>query len=197
MDRASLVIAGPFGTRTVTLAAPRVTLGRKGADVELDDPTVSRLHAFVDEVGGGWILEDLGSRNGTYVNGARLAGPVALHGGDALRLGSCAITFTCDREATPRASTTAPLDRAPNLTPRERDLLVALCRPVLGTSVLSEPASLRTIAAELVITESGVKKLMARVFDRFGLTGQDRRRSRLAIEALRRGAVSPADVADD
>ena len=182
-----------LGTGTVLLTADRVTFGRTGADVELDDPTVSRLHAFIDRVRGGWVLEDLGSRNGTFVNGTRLTGPRSVSDADVLRLGSCSMTFRCDG-ADGGHTTTEPLEQAPQLTRRERDMLVALCRPLLRGSVLSEPASLRAIAAELVITESGVKKLLGRTFDRFGLTGEDRRRSRLALEALRRGAVSAVDA---
>lgn len=192
-DGARLVLDTAAGPCATVLQGPRATLGRTGADVVLDDPTVSRLHAVVAEVSGGWVLEDLGSRNGTYVNGRRVAGPVALRDGDVVRLGTCHAMFQAG-PADPRATTTEPTHPAPVLTTRERDVVVALCRPLLSTTVLSEPASLAAIAAELVISESGVKKLLSRSFDKFGLVGADRRRSRLAVEALRSGAVTRADL---
>ena len=177
------------------LDRPRVTVGRADADLTLTDSTVSRLHAALERVTGGWIVQDLGSRNGTYVNGARLLGPRALRHGDEIRFGGHRVVF---RNLGPPshtfASLTSPLEAPPRLTPREHDLLIALCRPLLEGSMLAEPASVREIAAELVVTESGAKKLLARAFDRFDLQGDDRRRPRLALAALRRGAVTVADV---
>jgi pSer/pThr/pTyr-binding forkhead associated (FHA) protein len=65
-------------------------LGREqgSADVVLDDPGVSRRHARVLPKNGGVIVEDLGSSNGTYVNGQRIAGPVELGAGDEVQLGA-------------------------------------------------------------------------------------------------------------
>ena len=171
-----------------------MTLGRRGADVALADRTVSVLHAVIERVTGGWIVQDLGSRNGTFVNGDRLMGPRALRHGDELRLGSSRVLFGCGGPAAEPVSSTAPLEDAPRLTPRERDLLVALCRPLLQGSVLAEPATLPEMAEELVVSESAVKKLLGRAFDKFGLQDDARRRPRLALEALRRGAVSTADL---
>jgi hypothetical protein len=65
-------------------------LGREhgSADLVLDDPGVSRRHARVLPENGGVILEDLGSSNGTYVNGERITGPVELGAGDEVQLGA-------------------------------------------------------------------------------------------------------------
>ncbi len=180
----------------VALDGERLTIGRSAADIPLQDPTVSGLHAVVERVTGGWIIQDLGSRNGTFVNGLRLMGPQAMRSGDDLRLGSSRITFTSGGPSE-EATSTAPLQPAPRLTPRERDLLVALCRPLLRGSLLAEPANISAIAHELVVSESAVKKLLGRAFDRFGLHDEERRRPRLALEALRRGAVSMADLEAD
>lgn len=178
------------------LEQDRVTLGRAGADIDLDDRTVSILHAVIERVTGGWVLQDLGSRNGTFVNGSRINGPRALRSGDEIRLGSSRILFRSGAPGPQEVSSTEPLEAAPQLTPRERDLLISLCRPLLQGSVLNEPASIRTIAAELLVSESAVKKLLGRTFDKFDLQQDDRRRPRLALEALRRGAVSLGDVAE-
>ncbi|NJC73292.1 FHA domain-containing protein [Planosporangium thailandense] len=58
-------------------------------DLRLDDLTVSRRHALVMYVHGGWIVADLGSRNGTWLNGWRLPGPAPVGPGDLIDLGSC------------------------------------------------------------------------------------------------------------
>jgi pSer/pThr/pTyr-binding forkhead associated (FHA) protein/ABC-type ATPase involved in cell division len=52
---------------------PRVLLGRAGSDIELDNPVVSRRHAVLERIGGALWLRDLGSTNGTFVDGRRIA----------------------------------------------------------------------------------------------------------------------------
>lgn len=180
-------------SQRLVLTAERTTLGKGGVDFVVSEGTVSRVHAAIDRVTGGWVIQDLGSRNGTHVNGVRVAGLHALRNGDEIRLGAARIRFT-DRVSDEEHSLTAPIESAPRLTSRERDALVALCRPVLLGSMLDEPASVRTIAGELVVSESAVKKLLSRCYDKFGLGGPERRRGRLALEALRRGCISLSDV---
>jgi DNA-binding winged helix-turn-helix (wHTH) protein len=68
-------------------------LGRTGVDViELDSTTVSRRHALI-KVGDLATIDDLGSKNGTYVEEQRLTGPVRLTDGDRIRVGSFQLTF--------------------------------------------------------------------------------------------------------
>ena len=57
---------------------PRVTIGRYDADITLDDAEASREHAALEIRGSIVMLEDLGSTNGTFVNGERIAQPVEL-----------------------------------------------------------------------------------------------------------------------
>ncbi len=57
---------------------PRVTIGRYDADISLDDAEASREHAALEIRGSNVVLEDLGSTNGTFVNGERIAQPVEL-----------------------------------------------------------------------------------------------------------------------
>jgi hypothetical protein len=73
-------------------ARTRFTIGRDaGCDLVLGDRTVSRRHARLDRSTDGWLLGDLGSTNGTLLNGWRIAGPVALRPGDRVSFG--AMTF--------------------------------------------------------------------------------------------------------
>jgi hypothetical protein len=58
----------------------------------LDDRTVSRMHAQLRWVDGGWVLSDLGSLNGTWVNGWRIDSAPLRHG-DRVQLGACKLRF--------------------------------------------------------------------------------------------------------
>jgi pSer/pThr/pTyr-binding forkhead associated (FHA) protein len=66
----------------------QTTLGRSSKNmIRLDDQEASRQHARISPQGGWWVLEDLGSRNGTFVNGKRLGQAVALRAGDEIEMG--------------------------------------------------------------------------------------------------------------
>jgi hypothetical protein len=74
-------------------------IGRSDSvDLRLDDISVSRRHALISFVDGGWVLTDLGSRNGTWINGWRLPGPAPVNAGDLLDVGSCRF-MVVDRNA--------------------------------------------------------------------------------------------------
>jgi len=62
-------------------------------EVRLDDSTVSRRHARLVVTTEGTVLEDFGSKNGTFRGGERVTGPVRLADGDAIRIGSLLVTF--------------------------------------------------------------------------------------------------------
>lgn len=75
------------GTR-IQLGAGPTTIGRqRDCERVLDHPTVSRRHAVIREDARGILLLDLGSRNGTSVNGVRVAGAVRLQVGDRVAFG--------------------------------------------------------------------------------------------------------------
>jgi pSer/pThr/pTyr-binding forkhead associated (FHA) protein len=182
------------GRRTVELHGERVTVG-KGDDNDLPldgDDTVSRLHAVFDRFAAGWCVSDLGSSNGTYVNGERIFATRRLHHGDEVRIGTTNLLFRNSADVG-RTVTKAP-DASPDVTARERDVLVVLCRPLLDRDLFTEPASIKEIAVELVVSEAAVKQHLSRLFDKFGVDATDHRRARLANEALRRGAVTIADL---
>ncbi|MEA2473120.1 MAG: hypothetical protein QOE06_1035 [Thermoleophilaceae bacterium] len=68
--------------------APGTTIGREGCDIVLSDVMVSRRHAAFRMSEQAIAVEDLGSRNGTYVNERRVDGVQALRAGDTVRIGS-------------------------------------------------------------------------------------------------------------
>jgi hypothetical protein len=77
-----------------------------------------------------------------------------------------------------------------DLTRRERDVLAALCRPLFGADVVAQPASVREIATELVVTDAAVKQHLLHLYDKFAIAGGgERRRVSLARAAIGRGVV--------
>lgn len=188
------VISGVRSWR-LELQADRSTVGKAAEnDVPLaDDATASHLHAVLERFQAGWCVSDLGSSNGTWVNGERIWASRRLRHGDEIRIGQTRLVFR-DPLGSARAPTEAE-GKAPGLTTRERDVLLALCRPLLARDLFTEPASTRAIAEELVITQAAVKQHLANLYEKFGVAAaDDHRRARLANEALRRGAVSLSEL---
>ena len=191
-----LEVQGPDGTRLVALEGDRLSIGKGDSNqVAISwDPTVSRLHALIERVGPSWCVRDLSSRNGTFVNGERIWTDRPLHPRDEIRIGATRIVFRSDRPSDQELATDTPT-APPEITRREREVLLALCRPVFSGDVFTEPASIRDIARKLVISEAAVKQHLVRLYDKFQIheTGE-RRRVRLANEALRRGVVSIGEL---
>ncbi len=78
----------------VTLSRPDLYIGQLEVnDLVLSDPTVSRLHAAIHATPEGYELEDLGSTNGTFVEGRRITSPTELRPGQRIRLGSTTLLF--------------------------------------------------------------------------------------------------------
>lgn len=83
-----IVRRGPQPNQVYELNKDIVTLGRDITnDITINDPEVSRHHLRITRGAGGFTLEDLGSTNGTFVNGQRLTGPRPLRPGDMIGLG--------------------------------------------------------------------------------------------------------------
>jgi pSer/pThr/pTyr-binding forkhead associated (FHA) protein len=112
----------------------RLTIGRSPRnDVALRwDGEVSRLHAQLERIGGDWLVgdDDL-SRNGTFVNGNRLRTRRVLRTGDVITTGETQLAFFAPTGGSVSATaTTAHAVAVPELTPAQRRVLVALCRPM-------------------------------------------------------------------
>jgi DNA-binding winged helix-turn-helix (wHTH) protein len=84
--------------KTFTLSDGEHVAGRdRDLAIWLDSPKVSRRHARIVVSRRGATIEDLGSKNGTYVRGTRIAGPAVLASGDAIRIGPFTLTFRTAR----------------------------------------------------------------------------------------------------
>ena len=118
---------GTPSARDIELVNAEIVMGRdSGVGLTFPSPGVSRRHARLMREGDGYVLEDLGSSNGTFVNGERLAGRRLLKSGDEIRLGQ-AVSITYE----------APL---PQVDPAQ-------------TAVRSAPASLPYSGMQTVIGE--------------------------------------------
>ncbi len=87
------VIAGPAKGLACALNKPRVVLGRTGADLEINDPEISRSHCAVEVKNDVVRLRDLDSTNGTFVNGERVRAAELSHLSE-FRVGSSVVLVT-------------------------------------------------------------------------------------------------------
>jgi len=80
--------SGPEAGSAFQLMGPSITIGRAAdSDIVIDDNMVSRHHARLDMQANAYVLTDLGSTNGTWVNGRRISTPVPLQASDSVRFG--------------------------------------------------------------------------------------------------------------
>jgi pSer/pThr/pTyr-binding forkhead associated (FHA) protein len=91
--RTAMLFCPPLPPLRLTADAP-VAIGRHSScQLAIRREDVSRRHAEVRYEGGSFVVRDVGSTNGTFVNGQRLNGPHALRPGDRIDLGSNTVTF--------------------------------------------------------------------------------------------------------
>ena len=93
IDVVLTVESGPQANKSFTLSQPRTVIGRKGADIALDDPEISRHHCVVEVRERNVNLKDLDSTNGTFLDGERARAAV-LQEGAMFRIGSSVIRVT-------------------------------------------------------------------------------------------------------
>ncbi len=111
--------SGPTPGAAFTLEGDQLTIGRDSVnEIVINDAEISRRHARLTFQGGKYVLEDLGSTNGTFVNGQRLAGPRVLKAGEVVSFGEQIVMVfeatNFDAGATvvsPRASAVPPVSR--------------------------------------------------------------------------------------
>jgi predicted component of type VI protein secretion system len=111
-----VVTEGPSAGREIDLDQ-EVVLGREGVAFTIDDSELSRRHAAVRPVSGGYEVEDLGSLNGTYVNGKKIEGATRISGGDTLKLGQTVVRLEAERAAATVASAVPAAAAAMTATP--------------------------------------------------------------------------------
>lgn len=147
--------AGPKAGTEFLLASEQMVVGRAAdADLSIPDTSVSRRHLEVRKVGHGWVVSDLGSGNGTDLNGVRITEESPLRNGDVLTLGDTQLSFVDEGNAT---------DRHALAVRRSPDGLAAppVRRPTAGSPV--RPVSRRNLAPDPVALARQRKRKLAMV----------------------------------
>jgi pSer/pThr/pTyr-binding forkhead associated (FHA) protein len=92
-----IIVQGPGTGHTFTLGTDPVIIGREAPSAKfvIADPAVSRRHAQISRQDDGYMIEDLNSTNGTFINAQRVVGAVPLTPGDLIELGT-AVTLSYD-----------------------------------------------------------------------------------------------------
>jgi predicted component of type VI protein secretion system len=178
----------------------RVAIGRRAErGIHLAwDREVSRVHALLEHVAGAWTITDDGlSRNGTFVNDAHVVGRRRLLDGDYVRCGSVLLEFHDPRHRHDDPTFKAQDDARPSarLSPAQRRVLIALCRP-LADNPHGVPATNKEIAAELSISVDAVKTQLRRAAEVLGVDRlpQNEKRTTLAWAAIDAGAVTAREL---
>jgi class 3 adenylate cyclase len=161
-DALLAILDGAEGGRRIRIA-DRLTLGRgDDAGLRIDDPEISRAHAVIGVTPDGLEIRDLGSLNGTAVNGERINSPTLLVRGDVVKLGATRIEVISagnrDLASVPRAAPT-PVDAEDELRP-----VSVLFADVVGSTPLAERLEPEDYAALM----GGCIDRMCRAVERFG-----------------------------
>ena len=163
------------------------------------DQAVSSLHAELEHIGGAWTIEDDGlSRNGTFVNEERVRGRRRLQDGDRIRVGQTLIVMSAPvGQSVEHTAPVTKIGMREQLSPAQRRVLVALCRPCIDSGSRAAPASNQQIADELFLSVDTVKMHLRSLFAQFGLEGeaQNQKRAKLAFSALNYGVVTGDELA--
>ncbi len=171
----------------------------ESADMRLDwDEEVSALHAQIEVVRDECTLLDDGlSRNGSFVGEQRVDGRRRLRDGDTLRFGRTTVLFRRPGEGAPEATVSATrIPAGATVSPAQRRVLLALCRPFKDESPYATPATNQGIAAELQLSVDAVKTHMRALFEKLGVEDlpQNQKRVALVERALQSGAVSRREL---
>jgi pSer/pThr/pTyr-binding forkhead associated (FHA) protein/DNA-binding CsgD family transcriptional regulator len=186
--------------RIVALQSDRMTVGRApGCELALTwDGKVSGTHAQLELIGGSnWTVTDDGlSRNGSYVNGERVRQRRRLADGDVMLFGDTAILFRSPPHEVEETIPAVRESKIVELSPAQRRVLIALCRPFRDDDGFATPASNQQIADELVLSVEAIKTHLRALFEKFGVGDLPRqaKRAELVKRAFQLGAISPRDL---
>jgi DNA-binding CsgD family transcriptional regulator len=191
--------AGSQVIRSLPAEPARLAIGRGDrVDIVLDfDSQVSRLHAELERIGDDWVLGDEGfSRNGSFVNGERLRQRHRLTDRDVLRFGGTTVVYRAPLQQIAATIPEHPEEQEIRISPAQRRVLVALCRPFRDHGEFATPASNQEIADELVLSVEAVKTHLRALFERFGVGDLPRqsKRAELVKRAFQSGTISPRDL---
>jgi pSer/pThr/pTyr-binding forkhead associated (FHA) protein len=194
--------AGEQAIVPVEKGTSELWVGRSpSADVRLEwDGEVSALHAQLEFVREDCTVVDEGlSTNGSFVNGERVRGRRRLRDKDMLRCGRTVILYRAPAEAGVGADSTVISSdalSAAGVSPGQRRVLVALCRPFKDGAAFATPATNAQIAEELHLSVDAVKTHLRALFEKFGVEQlpQNQKRVGLVERALQSGLISDSEL---
>lgn len=109
--------AGPTPGKVIPLTKSELLIGRDPSnDIVINDAEVSRKHARITVQAGGFVIEDLGSTNGTFINGQRLLGPHVLRAGEVILFGEN-VSLVFEAVYDENATLVAPVSPQPEYAP--------------------------------------------------------------------------------
>jgi hypothetical protein len=200
--RPFIVYRDAAGEQRLLILGPEVEevwVGRSGsAAIQLDwDDEVSALHAQFEMVGDECTLVDDGlSRNGSFVNGERVQGRQRLRDQDMLRFGQTVLLFRAAGGTVDETVMASDAVAAATVSPAQRRVLVALCRPFKDGAAFATPATNQQIAEELHLSVDAVKTHLRALFEKFDVEALPQNQKRLALveRALQSGLLSERDL---
>jgi pSer/pThr/pTyr-binding forkhead associated (FHA) protein len=163
----------------------RTIIGRGDhCEVQLGDPTVSWDHMELRFHGSVLIATDLGSRNGSFLNGRRLDAPARVGHGDTLLVGSVQVEIAELAELR-GATQVASVSKAIVLSEEERDLARALVSRYRDPGAIApRPASRAELAASLYVSERTVQRRLDQLAGRLGIPASGRERAIIIAERV-------------
>jgi pSer/pThr/pTyr-binding forkhead associated (FHA) protein len=173
-----IFIHGPLAGQRVTLDSDEHTIGRSDKnDIVLNDQLASRVHAILMRRGGVFLLEDLGSHNGSYVNDERLHAVRQLHHGDRIGVGSSKIIFEDPTQLTDDATQVSDPAAFAGATFTQRQIQVL--------RLMARGLSNKQIGERLFVSERTVKAYVSSIFEKL----QVQKRAAAVASALRLGLI--------
>jgi hypothetical protein len=181
--------------------ATELWVGRsESAGVRLHwDEEVSALHAQIEVVGDECTLVDDGlSRNGSFVNEERVHGRRRLRDHDTIRFGRTAVQYRRPGAGGGSEETViaGEAPAAATISPAQRKVLLALCRPYKDGGNFATPATNQEIGVELHLSVDAVKTHMRALFEKLGVGDLPQNQKRVAVveRALQAGVVNRRDL---
>jgi class 3 adenylate cyclase len=161
-DALVTILDGADGGRRISIAG-RLTVGRgDDAGLLIDDPEISRAHAALGPTADGLEIQDLGSLNGTWVNGERISSPTLLAPGDVVRIGTTRIEVLSaggHRLASLQRASRTPVEAEDELRP-----VSVLFADIVGSTFLAERLEPEDFSALI----GGCVDRMCRAVEQFG-----------------------------
>ncbi len=169
-----LLPTGDIFDRELSQAETQIGKGPRN-DIVISDPAVSTTHAVIKSENGSFSISDLGSRNGTYVNGERLTTPRSLQHGDVVGVGLTKLTFRLSQHSDTGAIVTADVGPAVGLREPVTVTEQMLADAALKANLISPKDHERLLGAkggglyralinEQLITEEKLRNFMSRAF---------------------------------